>query len=80
MSSKTLSSPFSAHYSVDMLQQEARQLIEKGAISRQQPIYILCQFIPPREWMCIETELEKEDYLLRDPIADLLGSEIWHDD
>ncbi len=80
MSSQTVQSPFQAHYSIDMLREEARQLLEKGSISRQQPLYILCQYIPAREWVCIELELEKEDYLLRDPIGDLLGSEKWRDD
>jgi hypothetical protein len=53
---------------------------EQGAISRQQPIYILCQYIPAREWVCVECELEKCDYLLRDPIGDLIGQENWGDD
>lgn len=76
----TLDSPRKHVYSVDMLQEEARYLVEKGAISRQQPIYILCQYIPAREWVCIECELEKCDYLLRDPIGDLIGKENWGND
>jgi hypothetical protein len=63
-----------------MIQEEARHLVERGAISRQQPIYILCQYIPAREWVCVECELEKCDYLLRDPIGDLIGKEKWGDD
>jgi hypothetical protein len=78
MSSTTF--PFPAHYSIDFLREEARYLLEQGAISRQQPLYILCQYIPAREWVCVERELEKEDYLLRDPIGDLVGSEKWRDD
>lgn len=76
----TLGSPRKHLYSVDMIQEEARYLVEQGAISRQQPIYILCQYIPAREWVCIECELEKCDYLLRDPIGDLIGKEKWGDD
>ncbi|MEY3869514.1 MAG: DUF4327 family protein [Microcoleaceae cyanobacterium] len=67
-------------YSLDVIQDEARHLVQDGLISRQQPIYTLCQFIPPREWACIECELEKCDFLLRDRIGDLLGSEKWDND
>jgi hypothetical protein len=54
--------------------------VEKGIISRQQPIYVLCQYIPAREWVCVECELERCDFLLRDRIADLIGSEEWDND
>jgi hypothetical protein len=67
-------------YSMSMLQDEARQLVEKGAISRHQPIYTLCQFIPPREWVWVESELESCDFLLRDCIGDLVGCETWEND
>ncbi len=68
------------HYSMDVIREEARQLVQKGVISRQQPIYTLCQYIPAREWVCIEGELEKSDFLLRDRIADLIGREEWEND
>ncbi|AFZ09466.1 DUF4327 family protein [Microcoleus sp. K1-B6] len=67
-------------YSLDVIQDEARHLVHEGVLSRQQPIYTLCQFIPPREWACVECELEKCDFLLRDRIADLIGSEQWDND
>jgi hypothetical protein len=67
-------------YSLDVIQDEARHLVQDGLISRQQPIYTLCQFIPPREWACIECELEKCEFLLRDRIGDLLSSETWDND
>lgn len=67
-------------YSIALLRDEARQLVEAGEVSRQQPIYVLCQFIPPREWVCVECELERCDYLLRDCIGDLLGCETWSND
>jgi hypothetical protein len=70
----------SVHYSLDVIRDEARQLVQKGMISRQQPIYTLCQYIPAREWVCIEDELEQCDFLLRDRIADLLGQEEWDND
>lgn len=68
------------HYSIDMIRDETRQLVEQGVVSRQQPIYALCQFIPGREWICVELELERHDFLLRDRIIDLLGREDWEDD
>ena len=68
------------HYTIDMIRDEARQLVEKGAVSRHQPIYILCQYIPAREWVCVECELEQCDYLLRDQIGDLIASETWETD
>jgi hypothetical protein len=67
-------------YLIDIIQEEARQLVNKGLVSRQQPIYTLCQYIPAREWACVEGELEKCDFLLRDRIADLMGSEEWDND
>ncbi len=70
----------SMQYSLDLIQDEARQLVTKGVVSRQQPIYSLCQFIPAREWGFVEQELEKCNYLLRDRIGDLMGKEIWEND
>ncbi|MDE5106043.1 MAG: DUF4327 family protein, partial [Trichodesmium sp. St17_bin3_1_1] len=43
-------------------------------------IYTLCQYIPVREWACVEGELEECDFLLRDRIGDLIGSEKWDND
>ena len=80
MSVTTLPSPSSVHYQIDEIKDEVRQLVEKGLVSRHQPIYVLCQFIPPREWMCVECELERWDYLLRDQIGDLIPSETWEND
>lgn len=68
------------YYSLDVIQDEARQLVQKGVVSRQQPIYNLCQYIPAREWVWIESELEKCDFLLRDRIGDLIGREDWEND
>lgn len=80
MSVSTLPSPSSIRYSITMIKDEVRQLVENGVVSRQQPIYVLCQYIPPREWMCVECELERCDYLLRDQIGDLIASETWESD
>lgn len=70
----------SVQYSLDIIQDEARQLVRKGVVSRQQPIYTLCQYIPAREWAWIECELEKCDFLLRDRIGDLISQEEWEND
>ena len=70
----------SVRYSIDVIQDEARQLVEKGVVSRQQPIYVLCQYIPAREWVWVEGELERCNFLLRDRICDLLGQEEWSND
>ncbi|MGB3536303.1 MAG: DUF4327 family protein [Microcoleaceae cyanobacterium] len=67
-------------YSLDIIRDEARQLVNKGVVSRQQPIYTLCQYIPARDWICVEGELEECDYLLRDRIGDLIGCEKWEND
>lgn len=84
MSLSTLPSPTSsAHtvrYSINIIKDEVRQLVETGTVSRRQPIYVLCQYIPPREWVYVECELERCDYLLRDQIGDLIAAEAWEND
>ncbi|MEM8719569.1 MAG: DUF4327 family protein [Cyanobacteria bacterium P01_G01_bin.39] len=72
--------PITVDYSITDLQAEARQLVSRGKINPHQPIYVLCQFIPPREWICVECKLEQNDYLLRDHICDLLAQEEWSND
>ncbi|WP_204106154.1 MULTISPECIES: DUF4327 family protein [Spirulina sp. CCY15215] len=74
------STPSGFRYSIDLLKDEARGLVDRGMVSRQQPIYVLCQHIPAREWIFVECELEKCEYLLRDRIGDLIGSETWEND
>lgn len=69
-----------AKYSIDMIQDEVRQLIDRGVVSRSQPIYTLCKHIPAREWVRFETELERYDFLLRDRIGDLMSHETWDND
>ncbi|HEY9877774.1 MAG TPA: DUF4327 family protein [Leptolyngbyaceae cyanobacterium] len=70
----------SLRYTIDVIRDEVRQLVQKGAISRQQPIYTLCRYIPAREWALVEVELEAEGFLLRDRISDLVGREDWEND
>ncbi|GBF80721.1 DUF4327 family protein [Aphanothece sacrum] len=67
-------------YSVDVIREEAYQLVCEGKLHRQQSIYNLCKYIPPCEWPNVECELERHDFLLRDPIIDLLSGKSWIDD
>jgi hypothetical protein len=67
-------------YDIDMIKDEALQLVKKGLVHRQEPIFTLFQYIPGREWSYFEHELENNEYLLRDRIIDLLGSEKWEED
>lgn len=80
MTVDTMPSTPTVQYSINVIQDEARHLVEKGVLSRQQPIYVLCQYIPAREWVCVECELEKCNFLLRDRIGDLMGTEEWEND
>ena len=80
MTTATVYQPTHTRYSIDTLKEEARQLIERGVISPQQSIYTLCKYIPAREWVTIECELERCDYLLRDPIGDLVSYDSWEND
>ncbi|MEW5860218.1 MAG: DUF4327 family protein [Cyanobacteriota bacterium] len=80
MTVDTMPPKSSVQYSIDVLQEEARHLVEKGIVTRQQPIYVLCQYIPAREWVCVECELERFNILLRDRIGDLMGQEEWEND
>ena len=80
MSVNTLPAPTTTPYSIDVIKDEVRHLVDEGKVNRHQPIYVLCQYIPPREWVCVECELERCDYLLRDQIGDLIPEEEWDSD
>ena len=70
------------HYSIDIevIQAQARNLVHRKVISPQQPIYALSKYIPVSEWTCVERELEENEFLLRDRIADLISHEEWEND
>lgn len=70
----------SSRYSIDAIQRQARRLVDRNLISRQQCIYVLCKYIPTSEWASVEFELEEHAFLLRDRIADLIGEEEWSND
>lgn len=80
MTTYTLPTISPYHYTIDFIQDEIRALLERGSISRHQPIYSLANHIPPREWLSVEKQLEEKDFLLRDRIGDLIGSEHWDND
>lgn len=80
MSTKTPQSPSRKNFSMTMLKDEVRSLIAAGKVSDSQPIYVLCQFIPAREWAWVECELERHGYLLRDHVADLNPCQCWSND
>jgi len=67
-------------YTISVIKDEVRDLVDRGKLSRHQPIHTLCRFFPDREWVFIERELELNQYLLRDHICDLVGDESWSDD
>ena len=70
----------SVRYSLDVIRDEVRQLVQQGKVGRNQRIYTICQYIPAREWNYLESELEQGNFLLRDRIGDLLGREEWQND
>ncbi|MBW4646621.1 MAG: DUF4327 family protein [Goleter apudmare HA4340-LM2] len=67
-------------YDIEVIKEEVRQLVNKGVINRQQPIYFLFKYLRERDWEFFERELENHDFLLRDRIIDLLGREDWEQD
>ncbi|MGQ9867223.1 MAG: DUF4327 family protein [Pseudanabaenaceae cyanobacterium] len=67
-------------YSIDAIREETRMLVERGVVSRWQPLRTLFRFFPERERPSIELELELHEFLERDRICDLLGNEWWAND
>lgn len=67
-------------YTLTMLQDEVYQLIQQKLINRRQPISVLAKYFPARDWQWMERELEQNDFLLRDPIGELISHEEWQTD
>jgi hypothetical protein len=67
-------------YSLDMIQEEVRCFLQKGKVSCHQPLYILCQCFPLRDWDLIVNELEQSGFLLRDRISELVPQQEWAND
>lgn len=75
-----ISTATAKHYSIDIIRQEATALVQMGAIALNQPIRILFEYLPARQWNFVESELELHDYLLRDRVVDLVGDIKWNSD
>ena len=67
-------------YDIEVIKEEALQLLKKRLVNRQQSIYTLYKYIHHCNWVNFELELEKNEFLLRDRIIDLLNHESWEDD
>lgn len=67
-------------YDINMFKDEVCLLVEQGIVSCYQFIYVFCQYIFVWEWVCVECELERNDYLLWDQIGDLMFCEYWEND
>ena len=67
-------------YSIDAIQDDVKALVEKGSVGRRQQIYALSRYYSNSEWKAVEQVLETNDYLLRDPVCDLVSAECWSND
>jgi len=67
-------------YTISTIRDEAANLLEMGVIALNQPLRILFEYLPAKQWNTIECELERHDYLLRDRIIDLVGKVDWDGD
>ena len=67
-------------YSIDAIQDDVKALVEKGTIAKRNQIYALARHYSSSEWKSVEQVLETNDYLLRDPVCDLIGHESWMND
>ncbi|MGB5632619.1 MAG: DUF4327 family protein [Waterburya sp.] len=67
-------------YSINTIREEALNLVQNGVIALNQPLRILLEYLPARQWNLIECELERYDYLLRDHVIDLVGAITWESD
>ena len=72
--------PAKVDHNLNAIQEEIRQLVEQGLLSRHQRIFSVFEYLPAREWASFELELERNDFLLRDPIGDLIPFEQWTND
>jgi hypothetical protein len=70
----------SRHYSIQDIQDEARDLVARGSVGKQNRIYELAKYFGYGDWRAIERLLEINEYVLRDNIIDLVGAEAWIND
>lgn len=67
-------------YALCDVKDEVIALVAKGLVGRQNRIYSLCTFFSYRDWLHVERILEAHDFLLRDPVIELIGKEVWAND
>jgi Domain of unknown function (DUF4327) len=67
-------------YAIADIQDEVRALVDRGLVGRQQRIYELKKYFGDRKWQNIEQLLDRNDYVLRGHIVDLIGKESWMND
>ena len=72
--------PSVKRYSINVIREEAINLIQAGVIDLHQPLRYLLEYLPAQQWDLVECELELHDYLLRDHIIDLVGKQEWETD
>ncbi len=80
MTTNTLIYKTTFRYDFNAIVDEVRALLDSGTINSLQPIYILANYIPAREWLAVEMELEEKGYLLRNRIGDILSKQRWDND
>ncbi|MDJ0726215.1 MAG: DUF4327 family protein [Prochloraceae cyanobacterium] len=66
----------SIHYSIAIIREQARGLVEKGVLSHEQTIDSLFEYIPMIHWQEVEKELELNNFSFSDPLRDLLREKI----
>ncbi|MEM7590408.1 MAG: DUF4327 family protein [Cyanobacteria bacterium P01_A01_bin.83] len=72
--------PSTKRYPIATIREEATNLVQTKVVALNQPLRILFEYLPAKQWNSIECELERYDYLLRDHIIDLVGEVSWDND
>lgn len=67
-------------YSIQIIREEVRALVAKGALRKHVQLYSLSRFFNSEDWSDIERLLTLNEYLLRDSVYDLIGQESWMND
>jgi len=67
-------------YSISAVQDEVRALVTRGVIGRRHKIYSLASHFSKYRWSEVESVLVDNDFLLRDPVGELIGKESWLND
>lgn len=63
-----------------MLRQEAEACLAQGYLKAAQPISMLGDYLPRREWNGFALVLEEHGFLLRDRILELFPQNTWQND